>query len=91
MGADGGISIWRADKVREVWPDADNLFDYIPTRYKHELDGVEYYHCYHGDNLEWNEPWWHMSEICPPDEMRERMKEFVAWLQANETHWEVWT
>ena len=51
MGADGHIHIWRSSVVRATWPDADELFDCLPSHYRHALDGVEYDHCYFGDNL----------------------------------------
>lgn len=106
MGADGHIQIWRDDKVREAFPDCDELFSDLPTHYSDELDGVKYHHCYWGDNMmvRWDDPDdWYMAHYRPmngeltPEQEKEnrdkkkRLTEFVNWLNANGTYWEVWT
>ena len=92
MGADGHIKIWRDDAVRAEFPDCDALFYCLPTHYADELDGVKYHHVYWGDNLwvGWDDPddWYDHAPDTPP---KERIQAFCKWLDANGTHWEVWT
>lgn len=104
MGADGHIMIWRDDVVREAFQNCDELFACLPTHYTNELDGVKYHHCYWGDNL-WVEYWdegdWYVPPYvesnATPEAIeakrvkKEMLKGFVAWLEKNGTHWEVWT
>lgn len=91
MGADGHIQIWRDDVVRAAWPDCDALFDCLPTHYADELDGVKYHHVYRGDSYatEWDDPgeWYDSSGEVDTA----RLQEFVDWLNARSTDWEVWT
>lgn len=91
MGADGHIQIWRDETVRAQFPDCDQLFACLPTHYADELDGVKYHHCYWGDNLwsDWTDQHEWYTDKDSPD--RERLTEFVTWLEKNGTHWEVWT
>lgn len=103
MGADGHIAIWRDDKVRERFPNCDDLFGSIPNHYADELDGTKYHHVYWGDNqcVYWDsEEDWLVSPYWPktPEEKAARheackpLREFVAWLEANmAAQWEVWT
>ena len=94
MGADGHITIWRDDKVREVFPDCDELFGRLPNHYRDQLDGITYHHCYHGDGMycHWNdsEDWYFCEEERTPERV-ERLTAFVRWLNENGTEWEVWT
>lgn len=94
MGVEGYINIWKTEDVKKEFPDADELFNCIPTHYRHKLDGVEYDHCYWTNNWfsGWyneNEWYWYENEKGLPS--IERLREFVKWLQANDTEWEVWT
>ncbi|HSW83506.1 MAG TPA: hypothetical protein VLH12_08530 [Usitatibacter sp.] len=107
MGADGHITIWRDDKVREAFPDCDRLFGCLPTHYADDLDGVLYHHCYHGDNLmadwsdasdwfvfgEWDAQTRRFADITPEEReaLYKRLQEFCQWLEGNGTPWEVWT
>lgn len=91
MGADGNIIIWNSKKVRQEWPDADEMFSRMPSYYKDMLDGVEYDHCYWGDNL--YESWDDCNDWYPKctAEEKDRIKKFTSWLWQNGTEWEVWT
>ena len=104
MGADGHIRIFRDDKVREAFPDCDELLACIPTHYADVLDGTSYHHVYWGDNLyvDWSdEADWYVSpyseESATPDElekkkvMKARLRELCDWIAKNSTWWEVWT
>lgn len=94
MGADGHIIIWRDDKVREQFPDCDELFRLLPTHYTDHLDGVKYHHCYWGDNLpvDWeSEDDWYIFSHPDRDHLEVRLREFCNWLSKNGTSWEVWT
>lgn len=87
MGADGHILIWEDAKVRAEFTDCDELFRKIPTHYQDGLNGTLYHHCYWGDNLsvDWE---CHMDWFGGYDS---RLADFVKWLAANGTEWEVWT
>jgi len=93
MGADGHITIWRVDKMEAEFSDARELFALFPSSYIHTLDGVEYAHAYHGDNmysdwLSFDDVKWE-SEGAPP---LDRQRTFWEWMKANEgARWEVWT
>lgn len=96
MGADGYISIWRDDIIRSAFPDCDELLKYLPTHYKHELDGIAYHHCYIGDNIlsEWYEEgdWWCSLSEPKDSPLKIRIREIVKWMKENTlTDWEVWT
>lgn len=94
MGADGHIKIWRDDVVRAQFSDCDTLFACLPTHYTDKLDGVKYHHCYWGDNLwgDWrSEDEWYLHNANDKLVDKARVAEFVLWLDANGTHWEVWT
>ena len=91
MGACGFITIWKDEKVREQWPDCDELFSCLPTHYKHELDGKFYHHLYEGSNLMYSwaffDDWYFFKEINV-----DRLRKFVEWLERNyDAGWEVWT
>lgn len=91
MGADGHIKIWRDDEVRAEFPDCDRLFGHLPTHYADMLDGTKYHHCYWGDGMwsDWrDEADWYTED---GSDLLPRMREFVKWLHAHGTHWEVWT
>ena len=93
MGADGHISIVRTDKLKEAFPDADELVGFLPTHYRHTLDGISYDHLYSGSHMAdcwWDEKDWHLydSEI---NKYNKRLRELCDWIQDNSTHWEVWT
>lgn len=89
MGADGKIKIWRDSEAREAFPDCGKLFSYLPTHYLHSLDGVQYHHCYSGDNL--ISCWADVADSYAPDDIRPRLQEFIDWLDTHGTEWEVWT
>jgi len=99
MGAEGNIIIWRDDIVRRKWPDCDELFRHIPTHYLDELDGIKYHHCYWGDNLyvdwgyekDWYVDYYKDGKGIIKHNIKNRLIEFVEWLEANGTTWEVWT
>jgi hypothetical protein len=89
MGADGHISIWKHSEVIEAFSDAAKLFMCLPNTYKDTLDGIEYWHSYWGDNLG---DYWACREdwLLDNDVDFLRLAEFVGWLSANYTEWEVW-
>ena len=95
MGADGHIDIWADEKVRAEWPDCDELFGFLPTHYKHYLEGKLYHHLYVGDNLgvNWTDEYdWYVLPTEEPEVGRERLRSFVEWLDRNQdATWEVWT
>lgn len=102
MGADGRLHIWPEAKLATEWPSHPELFAKIEAQhfnvYRNELGGIAYWHIYQHSGLrDW-------SEICQDDEWNVRqpmneaqlmdflkLREFVRWLQANATVWEVWT
>ena len=104
MGADGHIHIWKDEDVRTEFPDCNELFACLPTHYVNELDGTRYHHCYFGDNIwvyyadeeDWYLPHDWVKERTNDQEvertaMKQRLEKFIKWLDANKTHWEVWT
>lgn len=94
MGADGHITLWKREDADKAFPDeAHKLFELLPNCYLHGLDGREYYHAYHGDNMysDWRDSQDWISEY-PDSPPIERQKEFSQWLHANTYGaWEVWT
>jgi hypothetical protein len=104
MGSDGRIHIWKKTALEEAWPSAVVMLEKIEaacylTAYTDLLDGVEYIHLYSATgNIAWQDygqdNGWHTRT--PPRTKAEtesflKMLEFVRWLKANATVWEVWT
>jgi hypothetical protein len=89
MGADARIHIWPAQLVQGAFPDADKLFEYIPTAYKHEICGQEFYHTYEGDGMcvYWDE----IADCYAPEALKPRIQELIDFLLKSEVVWEVWT
>jgi hypothetical protein len=81
------------DKVLAAFPDGRELFELFPNAYIDTLDGVEYAHAYHGDNmmsdwLSFEDASWEGSKDFPI----ERQHEFWKWMRDNQSaRWEVWT
>ena len=103
MGADARLHIWREDKLKEAWPSCDALLDIMRRSphflhvYRHELDGTRYVHIYDDGNNAWRQiaqdDEWNTREPMTEAQLMEflKLREFVRWLKANATVWEVWT
>jgi hypothetical protein len=102
MGADGRIHIWPEDRLVKEWPSHPDLFEKIKSLHFHvirnEMAGLAYWHIYGATGFrEWydvaQDDEWSARPPRNETQLTEflKMREFVKWLKANATVWEVWT
>jgi hypothetical protein len=105
MTARAHIDIWSDRKVREAFSDCDELFASLRGHSVGELDGVRYHYCYwhqcyystdahytrHSQSKHRTPAGQQLTKLQMEENARwdSRLTEFVDWLRANTTHWEV--